>query len=223
MIRPSQDAGGLRGQASPGHPPNSSRPGPSTAPGWTAAQGGGGTRRLNHLSLCSPQLNGSGQLKMSSHCLSAQMLAPPPPGLPRLALPPATKPTSEGGSSSPTSPCKHPGRRPPGAPSPPWPCCWGWGLRPTRCVPASLVGPQTEAWSTQGQGSLRRWPGASLGSASIGRVAWGPPCATPPRLPYPGSKPSSVQQAVGEDLKLEAGGPDPAPRCLLSVKKGTLL
>uniref|UniRef100_A0A8P0P5C8 Nuclear factor 1 n=1 Tax=Canis lupus familiaris TaxID=9615 RepID=A0A8P0P5C8_CANLF len=49
-------------------------------------------------------LNGSGQLKMSSHCLSAQMLAPPPPGLPRLALPPATKPTSEGGSTSPTSP-----------------------------------------------------------------------------------------------------------------------
>ncbi|KAK2501894.1 hypothetical protein MC885_010542 [Smutsia gigantea] len=47
-------------------------------------------------------LNGSGQLKMSSHCLSAQMLAPPPPGLPRLALPPATK--SEGGSTSPTSP-----------------------------------------------------------------------------------------------------------------------
>uniref|UniRef100_A0A8C7AMM0 Nuclear factor I C n=1 Tax=Neovison vison TaxID=452646 RepID=A0A8C7AMM0_NEOVI len=49
-------------------------------------------------------LNGSGQLKMSSHCLSAQMLVPPPPGLPRLALPPATKPTSEGGSTSPTSP-----------------------------------------------------------------------------------------------------------------------
>lgn len=119
MIWPSQDAGGLRSQASPGHPPNSSRPGPSTAPGWTAARGGGGTRRLNHLSLCSPQLNGSGQLKMSSHCLSAQMLAPPPPGLPRLALPPATKPTSEGGSSSPTSPCKHPGRRPQGPlPSP---------------------------------------------------------------------------------------------------------
>ncbi|XP_015422460.1 PREDICTED: nuclear factor 1 C-type [Myotis davidii] len=49
-------------------------------------------------------LNGSGQLKMSSHCLSAQMLAPLPPGLPRLALPPATKPTSGGGSTSPTSP-----------------------------------------------------------------------------------------------------------------------
>ncbi|KAB0386106.1 hypothetical protein FD755_001062 [Muntiacus reevesi] len=57
-------------------------------------------------------LNGSGQLKMSSHCLSAQMLAPPPPGLPRLALPPATKPTSEGGSSSPTSPY-HTGTLPP--------------------------------------------------------------------------------------------------------------
>uniref|UniRef100_A0A2K5IHC6 Nuclear factor 1 n=1 Tax=Colobus angolensis palliatus TaxID=336983 RepID=A0A2K5IHC6_COLAP len=55
-------------------------------------------------------LNGSGQLKMPSHCLSAQMLAPPPPGLPRLALPPATKPatTSEGGATSPTSPCKFP-------------------------------------------------------------------------------------------------------------------
>ncbi|XP_036746784.1 nuclear factor 1 C-type isoform X9 [Manis pentadactyla] len=52
-------------------------------------------------------LNGSGQLKMSSHCLSAQMLAPPPPGLPRLALPPATK--SEGGSTSPTSPFLVPG------------------------------------------------------------------------------------------------------------------
>ncbi|XP_017703460.1 PREDICTED: LOW QUALITY PROTEIN: nuclear factor 1 C-type [Rhinopithecus bieti] len=55
-------------------------------------------------------LNGSGQLKMPSHCLSAQMLAPPPPGLPRLALPPATKPatTSEGGATSPTSPSYSP-------------------------------------------------------------------------------------------------------------------
>ncbi|XP_049732332.1 nuclear factor 1 C-type isoform X4 [Elephas maximus indicus] len=51
-------------------------------------------------------LNGSGQLKMSSHCISAQMLAPLPPGLPRLALPPAAKPTttSEGGATSPASP-----------------------------------------------------------------------------------------------------------------------
>ncbi|KAK1342900.1 hypothetical protein QTO34_015668 [Cnephaeus nilssonii] len=63
-----------------------------------------GCRHRNHLSLCSPQLSGSGQLKMSSHCLSAQMLAPPPPGLPRLAPPPATKPASEGGSTSPASP-----------------------------------------------------------------------------------------------------------------------
>lgn len=68
-----------------------------------------GCRHRNHLSLCSPQLSGSGQLKMSSHCLSAQMLAPPPPGLPRLAPPPATKPASEGGSTSPASPCKHSG------------------------------------------------------------------------------------------------------------------
>ncbi|XP_008584002.1 PREDICTED: nuclear factor 1 C-type [Galeopterus variegatus] len=51
-------------------------------------------------------LNGSGQLRMFNHCLSTQMLAPPPPGLPRLAIPPATKPTttSEGGATSPTSP-----------------------------------------------------------------------------------------------------------------------
>lgn len=89
-----------------------------------------GCRRLNHLSLCSPQLNGSGQLKMSSHCLSAQMLAPPPPGLPRLALPPVTKPTSEGGSTSPTSPCKHSGKRcpwqggRPRGPPTPLPGCW---------------------------------------------------------------------------------------------------
>ncbi|KAG8519122.1 Nuclear factor 1 C-type [Galemys pyrenaicus] len=54
-------------------------------------------------------LNGSGQLKMASHCLSAQMLSPLPPGLPRLALPFATKPTSEGGSTSQSSACKHSG------------------------------------------------------------------------------------------------------------------
>ncbi|XP_007949275.1 nuclear factor 1 C-type [Orycteropus afer afer] len=51
-------------------------------------------------------LNGSGQLKISSHCISAQMLAPLPPGLPRLALPPTAKPTttSEAGATTPTSP-----------------------------------------------------------------------------------------------------------------------
>lgn len=102
-----QDAGGLQG---PWYPPNPSRHA-TLVPQRDASSSPRrrGCRRLNHLSLCSPQLNGSGQLKMSSHCLSAQMLAPLPPGLPRLALPPATKPTSEGGSTSPTSPCKHSG------------------------------------------------------------------------------------------------------------------
>uniref|UniRef100_A0A8D0HEM8 Nuclear factor 1 n=1 Tax=Sphenodon punctatus TaxID=8508 RepID=A0A8D0HEM8_SPHPU len=53
-------------------------------------------------------LNGSGQVKVPSHYLSTQMLAPPPPpGMPRLAISPDTKSTtttSEGGSTSPTSP-----------------------------------------------------------------------------------------------------------------------
>uniref|UniRef100_A0A6I8NX93 Nuclear factor 1 n=1 Tax=Ornithorhynchus anatinus TaxID=9258 RepID=A0A6I8NX93_ORNAN len=53
-------------------------------------------------------LNGSGQVKVPSHYISTQMLAPPPPpGMPRLAISPDTKSattTSEGGTSSPTSP-----------------------------------------------------------------------------------------------------------------------
>ncbi|XP_053559082.1 nuclear factor 1 C-type isoform X4 [Bombina bombina] len=51
-------------------------------------------------------LNGSGQVKASSHYISAQMLAPPPPGMPRLTLPSDTKSTtsSDGGTTSPTSP-----------------------------------------------------------------------------------------------------------------------
>ncbi|XP_063311984.1 nuclear factor 1 C-type isoform X4 [Pelobates fuscus] len=51
-------------------------------------------------------LNGSGQVKVSSHYISTQMLAPPPPGMPRLTLPSDTKSTtaSDGGTSSPTSP-----------------------------------------------------------------------------------------------------------------------
>ncbi|NXE43685.1 NFIC factor, partial [Ptilorrhoa leucosticta] len=61
-------------------------------------------------------LNGSGQVKVPSHYLPTQMLAPPPPpGMPRLAVSPDTKSTtttSEGGTTSPTSPSKHP-RRPP--------------------------------------------------------------------------------------------------------------
>ncbi|XP_031460565.1 nuclear factor 1 C-type isoform X4 [Phasianus colchicus] len=53
-------------------------------------------------------LNGSGQVKVPSHYLPTQMLAPPPPpGMPRLAVSPDTKSattTSEGGTTSPTSP-----------------------------------------------------------------------------------------------------------------------
>lgn len=142
-----------------------------------------GARRLNHLSLCSSQLNGSGQLKMSSHCLSAQMLAPPPPGLPRLALPPATKPTSEGGSTSPTSPCKHSGSGargragvPEGPPPLPSPTAGVRGSGLACLVPVSLVGPQTEAWGATWSGprgakaalgSGRRGPGGRLGSPCI--------------------------------------------------------
>ncbi|XP_078234975.1 nuclear factor 1 C-type isoform X2 [Pogona vitticeps] len=53
------------------------------------------------------RLNGGGQVKVPGHYLSTQMLAPPPPGMPRLAISPDTKSTttaSEGGSTSPTSP-----------------------------------------------------------------------------------------------------------------------
>ncbi|XP_035271486.1 nuclear factor 1 C-type isoform X1 [Anguilla anguilla] len=53
-------------------------------------------------------LNGSGQVKVPSHYISSQMLAPPPPpGMPRLSLPTDSKSsatTSEGGANSPTSP-----------------------------------------------------------------------------------------------------------------------
>lgn len=78
------------------------------------------------LSVLCPQLNGSGQVKVPSHYLPTQMLAPPPPpGMPRLAVSPDTKSTtttSEGGTTSPTSPSKHPrGAHPPAGPllSPP--------------------------------------------------------------------------------------------------------
>ncbi|XP_042166797.1 nuclear factor 1 C-type isoform X6 [Oncorhynchus tshawytscha] len=53
-------------------------------------------------------LNGSGQVKLPSHYISSQMLAPPPPpGMPRLTLPSDSKSsttTSDGGANSPTSP-----------------------------------------------------------------------------------------------------------------------
>ncbi|XP_068276865.1 nuclear factor 1 C-type isoform X2 [Nyctibius grandis] len=58
-------------------------------------------------------LNGSGQVKVPSHYLPTQMLAPPPPpGMPRLAVSPDTKSTTtttEGGTTSPTSPILVPG------------------------------------------------------------------------------------------------------------------
>ncbi|NXJ04925.1 NFIC factor, partial [Odontophorus gujanensis] len=63
---------------------------------------------LCSVSVLCPQLNGSGQVKVPSHYLPTQMLAPPPPpGMPRLAVSPDTKSattTSEGGTTSPTSP-----------------------------------------------------------------------------------------------------------------------
>lgn len=162
---------------------------------------------------------------MSSHCISAQMLAPPPPGLPRLALPPATKPTSEGGSSSPTSPCKHPGRRPRGAPPLPGPASGVGVSGPARWVPASLVGPQMEAWGPRGQVHTgpRQPEGMARGKSGV-RPHWpsglGPPC--PPSGPL-NPLPCNKQLAVGEDLKLEVGGPDPAPRSLLSEENENLL
>lgn len=217
------------GEGQQRHPPNSpghAKPGPPPAGPPTAARGRGGARRLNHLSLCSSQLNGSGQLKMSSHCLSAQMLAPPPPGLPRLALPPATKPTSEGGSTSPTSPCKHSGSGargragvPEGPPPLPSPTAGVRGSGLACWVPVSLVGPQVEArgamWSgprgaKAALGSGRRGPGGRLGSLRARSWPLSPP-------------PCNEQVAVGEDLKPVAPGADAAPRCLLLVENDNFL
>lgn len=228
----SQDASrSLRGQARgrQRYPPNSpghAKPGPPPAGPSLAARGRGGARRLNHLSLCSSQLNGSGQLKMSSHCLSAQMLVPPPPGLPRLALPPATKPTSEGGSTSPTSPCKHSGSGargragvPEGPPPPPSPTAGVRGSGPARGVPVSLVGPRIEAPGAMWSGPLgakaalgngRRGPEGRLGSLRArSRPLRPPPC--------------SRQVAVGKELGLVALGAEVAPRCPLLVENENLL
>uniref|UniRef100_A0A2K6MCK1 Nuclear factor 1 n=1 Tax=Rhinopithecus bieti TaxID=61621 RepID=A0A2K6MCK1_RHIBE len=106
-------------------------------------------------------LNGSGQLKMPSHCLSAQMLAPPPPGLPRLALPPATKPatTSEGGATSPTSPCKHPTLPPDTSPANRSYC--GLGPRILLGIYQAQVGARGPAGGTGGAGQWGPAPGAS--------------------------------------------------------------
>ncbi|KAL7992914.1 hypothetical protein Chor_017170 [Crotalus horridus] len=71
------------------------------------------------------QLNGGGQVKVPGHYLSTQMLAPPPPGMPRLAISPDTKSTtttSEGGTTSPTSPSKQAHSPFLHLPIPKWPC-----------------------------------------------------------------------------------------------------
>ncbi|XP_042166671.1 nuclear factor 1 C-type isoform X2 [Oncorhynchus tshawytscha] len=64
--------------------------------------------RAPSLSWSGHLLNGSGQVKLPSHYISSQMLAPPPPpGMPRLTLPSDSKSsttTSDGGANSPTSP-----------------------------------------------------------------------------------------------------------------------
>ncbi|XP_023620444.1 nuclear factor 1 C-type [Myotis lucifugus] len=115
-------------------------------------------------------LNGSGQLKMSSHCLSAQMLAPLPPGLPRLALPPATKPTSEGGSTSPTSPSySTPGTSPANR------SFVGLGPRD----PAGIYQAQVGAKGPAGGGRVGQGRGASLGVQE--RPACWVPCHPPRR------------------------------------------
>ncbi|CDQ65841.1 unnamed protein product [Oncorhynchus mykiss] len=66
--------------------------------------------RAPSLSWSGHLLNGSGQVKLPSHYISSQMLAPPPPpGMPRLTLPSDSKSsttTSDGGANSPTSPSK---------------------------------------------------------------------------------------------------------------------
>ncbi|XP_029563023.1 nuclear factor 1 C-type isoform X6 [Salmo trutta] len=66
--------------------------------------------KAQSLSCSGHVLNGSGQVKVPSHYISSQMLAPPPPpGMPRLTLPSDSKSsttTSDGGANSPTSPSK---------------------------------------------------------------------------------------------------------------------
>lgn len=162
-----------------------------------------GCRRLNHLSLCSPQLNGSGQLKMSSHCLSAQMLAPPPPGLPRLALPPVTKPTSEGGSTSPTSPCKHSGKRCPWAPHSPPRLLGPGGCRRVWCV-------HRQAWGCHKARPV--WVRAALGS-SRGKSAVCPlgQVAQSHRVPALGPEPSSPTGTAGTAGESLHRGPKARP------------
>lgn len=191
--------------------PRQPRPSPGRAEDGSPRRRG--CRRLNHLSLCSPQLSGSGQLKMSSHCLSAQMLAPPPPGLPRLALPPATKPTSAGGSTSPSSPCKHSGKR----------CPWQGG-RPRGPPPPRLLGPGgcRRVWCVHRRPGGATGPGprgvrAALGS-SRGKSAAGPSAERPGVAVRPlwalSPPPAREQRARPVKVPTAARRPDPRVPCV---------
>uniref|UniRef100_A0A674GZM8 Nuclear factor 1 n=2 Tax=Passeriformes TaxID=9126 RepID=A0A674GZM8_TAEGU len=106
-------------------------------------------------------LNGSGQVKVPSHYLPTQMLAPPPPpGMPRLAVSPDTKSTtttSEGGTTSPTSPSKHP-RRPPCSPARLAPS----SRSPPGCPPVPGLGGCWRRWPPRSRGEGGSWHAMSL-------------------------------------------------------------
>uniref|UniRef100_F6W9K7 Nuclear factor 1 n=1 Tax=Monodelphis domestica TaxID=13616 RepID=F6W9K7_MONDO len=121
-------------------------------------------------------LNGSGQVKMPSHYLSTQMLAPPPPpGMPRLAISPDTKSTtttSEGGTTSPTSPSKP---------------------RPLQTRPFVGLGPRDPGGIYQAQVRVERaWEGP--GSRGVEDLVWGGKCGSSPFcLPLGLSSPATAQ------------------------------
>jgi len=103
-------------------------------------------------------------VKVPSHYLPTQMLAPPPPpGMPRLAVSPDTKPTTtttEGGTTSPTSPSKHPAA-PTRLPGPGGPLLW---------QPPPGVPPSRRCWGGVGGGGL---PAAGeRAAAGTQRVCW---------------------------------------------------
>ncbi|XP_076977306.1 nuclear factor 1 C-type isoform X5 [Tamandua tetradactyla] len=148
-------------------------------------------------------LIGSGQLKMSSHCISSQTLAPPLPRLPRLALPPTSKPTSScvGAAAPPTSPSKLAGAA----------LVVGRAARraQARLAQASLMGLQMAAGPTLASGSLGHGRTKPWGSGSI----QGPPLGLSWAHPEPSRPcPFNEKLAVDGDLRLAARGPNLAPR-----------
>lgn len=100
-------------------------------------------------------------MKVPSHYLPTQMLAPPPPpGMPRLAVSPDTKSTtttSEGGTTSPTSPSKHP-RRPPCSPARLAPS----SRSPPGCPPVPVLGGCRRRWPPRSRGEGGSWHAMSL-------------------------------------------------------------